>query len=60
MAMKQPTLVSLHFKNLSNDQDKLSQSTSGENTDTCLLSFPDTRGPKKHCSVMFHFNETTE
>ena len=40
---KQPTLMSFHFKNLSNDQDKLSPSMSGENTDACLPSIPDTR-----------------
>ena len=35
MAMKQPTLATFHFKNLSNDQDKPSPSTSGENTLAC-------------------------
>ena len=47
MAMKQPTLASFHFKNLSNDKDKPSSSTLGENTDACSLSIPDTCGPQK-------------
>ena len=47
MAIKQPTLASFHFKNLSDDQDKPSPSTSGENTDACLPLIPDTREPKK-------------
>ena len=59
MAMKQPTLVSSHFKNLSDDQDKSSASTSGENTDACSLLIPDARGPKKNSS-MFHFTETID
>ena len=46
MAMKQQTLASFHFKNSSNDQDKLSPSTLGENTNACLPSIPDTRGPQ--------------
>ena len=54
MEMKQP----LHFKYSSNDQDKPSPSTSGENTDACLLSIPDARGPENH--MMFYFNETTD
>ena len=47
MAMKQPILASFHFKISSNDQDKLSPSASGENTDACLPSIPDARGPQK-------------
>ena len=51
---KQPTLVSFHFKNLSNDQDKPSPNTSGENTDTCSPSIPNACGPQKnHCNVPF-------
>ena len=34
IVMKQPTLLYFHFKNSSNDQDKLSRSTSRENTDS--------------------------
>ena len=55
--MKQPALVSFYFENLSNDQDKPTTSTSGENTDACLLSIPDARGTPQN-TVMFHFNET--
>ena len=47
MVIKQPTLASFHFKNSSNDQNKPSPSTSGENTDTCSPSIPDARGPQK-------------
>ena len=57
MAMKQPTFASLHFEYSSNDQDKPSQSTSGENTDTGLCQFLTLVGPKQH---MFHFNETND
>ena len=42
-----PTMASFHFKNLSNDQDKPSLSTSGENTDVCSPSIPDAHGPQK-------------
>ena len=40
MAMKQPTVVSFHFESLSNDQDGLSPSSSGENNEACLPSIP--------------------
>ena len=46
MAMTQSTLASFHFKNSPNEQDKPSQSTSGENTDATSLSIPDGRGPQ--------------
>ena len=49
MVMKQPTLAPFHLKKLSNDQDKPSLSTSGENTDACSPLIP-----------KFHFNETTD
>ena len=57
-----------HFRNSSNDQDKPSPSSSGENTYACLPSIPDGHhvccrfptlmGSKN--TVMFHFNETTD
>ena len=47
IVMKQPALASFHFKNSSNDQDKPSTSTSGENTDTCSPLIPDAHGPQK-------------
>ena len=47
MAMKQPTLASFHFKISSNDQDKQSPSTLGENTDACSTSIPDSHRPPK-------------
>ena len=47
MAMKLPTLASFHFKNSSNDQDKSSSSTSGENTDARSLLIPDAHGPQR-------------
>ena len=59
MAMKQLTLASFQFKNLENDQDKSSPSTSGENTDICLASIPEVHGPSKNTG-MFYFNETTD
>ena len=58
MAMKQPTFSSLHFKYSSSDQDKPSQSTSGENTDTGSRRFLTLVGPRQH--IMFRFNETTD
>ena len=62
MAMKQPILsvASFHFRNLSNDQDKPSPRTSGENTDACLPLISDARGPQKTLTVTIHFNETTD
>ena len=39
-----------HFKNLSNDRDKPSPSTLGENSEACSLYIPDAHGPKKHVS----------
>ena len=48
MAMKQPTFSSLHFKYSSSDQDKPSQSTSGENTDTGSRRFLTLVGPRQH------------
>ena len=52
MAMKQPTLASFHFKDSSNDHDKPSQTTSGENTDACSSHRLQTLvGPKKHYNV---------
>ena len=39
--MKLPALMSFHFKTSSNDQDKLSLNTSGDNTDACLPLIPD-------------------
>ena len=47
MAMKQPTFVSVEFKRSSNDQDGLTPSTSGENTETCSQLIPDVRVPLK-------------
>ena len=47
MAIKQRTLASFHFINLSNDQDKTSPSTSGENTNACPPSIPYALGPQK-------------
>ena len=47
MALKHPTVASSHFKYSSNDQDKPSPSTSGENTDACSPLIPDARGPQK-------------
>ena len=44
MAMKQQPLAFFHFKNLSNDQDKPSPSTSGENTNACL-QFQEVQNP---------------
>ena len=58
MAMKQPTLASFHFKNLSNDQGKPSPSTSGENTDACSPLISNTSWPQ--ITLMFHLNETTD
>ena len=55
---KQPTMASFHFKNSSNDQDKPSPSTTGENCDACSPSIPDDRGHPK--TLMIHFNETTD
>ena len=55
MVMKHPTLASFHVRNSSNNQDKLSPSTSGENTNACLPSIPDAKN-----TSMFHFNETTD
>ena len=47
MAMKQQTMASFQFNNLSHDQDKLSTNTLGENTNTCLPSISDAHGPQK-------------
>ena len=47
MALKQPTMASFNLTRLSNDQDGLSPSTSGENTSACLPFIPDVHGPKK-------------
>ena len=44
MAMKQPTLASFNFKGSSSNQDGLSPSTSGENTNACLPSITDVHG----------------
>ena len=55
MVMKHPTLASFHVRNSSNNQDKLSPSTSGENTNARLPSIPDAKN-----TSMFHFNETTD
>ena len=51
MEMKQLTFTSFHFENLSNDFDKQSPSTLGENTDAC--QFPTFVDPKEHCNVSF-------
>ena len=53
MAMKQPTLMSFHFKKLSNDQDKRSPSTSEENTKACLPLSPNALVPQKTHNVSF-------
>ena len=45
--MKHPTLAPFHFKHSSNDQGKLSWSTSVENTDASLPPIPDAYGPPK-------------
>ena len=47
MAIKQPTFVSFDFKRSSNDQDGLTPSTLGENTETCSQLIPDVRVPLK-------------
>ena len=47
------------FKNLSNDQDKPSPSTSEENTDAYLQWIPRCSWAPKN-TVMFHFNGTTD
>ena len=57
LKMKQTTLASFNFKISSNDQDKQSPSTLGENTDACSPSIADAHGPQK-TTVMFHFNAT--
>ena len=57
--VKEPTLASFHFKNLSNDQDKPLPSTSRENTDACFPSIFDARWPQIN-NIMFHSNETTD
>ena len=59
MAMKRPTLVSFHFKNLSNDQDKRSPSTSEENTEACSPSSPNTLVPQKTHNVSFECSYST-
>ena len=47
MAMKQPTFVAFDFKRSSNDQDGLTPSTSGDNTETFSQLIPDVRVPLK-------------
>ena len=55
MTMKQPTLAAFNFKRSSSDQNGLSLSTSGENTNACSL-IPDVRDLQKKKKKMFHFS----
>ena len=45
--IKQPLLAYFNLKRLSNDQDGLSLSTSGENTDACSSLIQDMHGLQK-------------